>query len=99
MIVERVGQIVDFHFRRFARVVNAAARVDEFAFGVENEEVRGPQRAVGPGHVLGRVVEIHPREPVGLHARLHVIEGILRIRVRAVGVDLVFDPAGDFNLS
>ena len=91
MLSQRVRQIVDRHFVRLARIVDAAAGVDELAVLVKDIKVGRAQRAIGAGHVLRLVVQVAPWALVFLHARYQVLEIVLGTGVLAVRVgDILF---------
>lgn len=67
--------------------VGGSAGVDEVAGFVEDEEVGGDEGAVGAGGLLGLVAEVEPGEIVFFHSCDHVVEVVVGVGGRVVGVD------------
>ena len=90
---QRVIEIVDGHFRGVDRVIDAASGVDQFALGIENEEMRRAQGAVGQRGRLAFVAQVGPGEVLFLHRADHQFERVFRMHQYGIGVDADKDDA------
>ena len=83
-LLESAIQIVDRYSGAIARRVYSPPGVDQFTVRIEDIEVRRPQGPVGPGNVLGFVVQVLPGELMLLHTGNHMGEIVVRIGVLAI---------------
>ena len=80
-------QVVGLHFGGIARIIRAAAGIDEFSLLVEDIKIRRPECAVSLCYILAFVTEIDPGKIILLHPFHHIVEIIFPIGLFAVGID------------
>jgi len=68
-------------------VIHPSSGVDQFSFLIEDEKMGRAQRSVRSCDILRFVPQVYPGEMVLLHPRHHVLEGIVRMRLLAIGVN------------